>query len=303
MLLLGAMLGSGYAQAIVFDTTTYTTDAVALAGAASDSQSATSPPSPAALASTAHVTAGHEAAFAHASTDSSFLAAASQATAASGTATAAAVSAFDGDFLLPASSCMAAGCVAHLLLSIDFLATQAVSPGASHAALLSITLLGDGVTLLDRQFDAPGKLLLPIELPSAIHSGNLDITLTSTSDAGAGSALGFATASFRADVVPEAQTWIALVCGLFVLALARGLRWSAGARVRGSGRFPHPESALLRITGNRSEDKWRSTDDGHTRTFLHRLRTGSGAAVCYSASYEHVNRRGGVIDRFGSGLG
>lgn len=231
MLLMGAMLGSGYAQAIVFDTTTYTTDAVALAGTASDSHSATSPPSPVALASTAHVTAGHDSAFAHASTDSAFLAAASQASAESGTATGAAVSAFDGDFSFPASTCVAAGCISHLLLSIDFMATQAASPGASHEALLAITLLGDGLTLLDRQFDAPAKLLLPIDVPFGTRLGSLDVTLTSTSDAGTGSALGFATASFRVDAVPEAQTWAALVCGLIGLALTGRLGRFAAARV------------------------------------------------------------------------
>ena len=217
--LFGAALASTCAHAIVFTATTYTTGATAMAGSASDSDSGTSPPAPLVLKSTAHVDTATDSAFADATADNFFLAVTSEVKSSLETSTAVGNAGFNGDFAFPAGPCRVAGCANQLLLSIRFDAQGDIADNGTTETLLAVTLVGDGVSLFDKVFSAPGPLPLLIDVPFGTHLGNLDITLTNTSDAEVGNAFGLTSASFGIAAVPEPATWIALAAGLFVLSL------------------------------------------------------------------------------------
>jgi len=216
-LVLGAALGSSAAHAIVFTSTSFTTVANALTDTAFNTDSKTNPPSLLVLNSTAQSDTGADSSFANATADTLFLVANSEAKSSVGSAHADATAEFNGDFTFPIGSCQAVGCIDKLPLSIGFNAQAKVTGSGTAETKLTVTMFGDGNQLFDQVFINPGTLNLLVDVPFGTQLGNLDLTLTSTSDATIGTAFGLASASFNVTVVPEPSAWGFLGFGLLLL--------------------------------------------------------------------------------------
>jgi hypothetical protein len=218
-LVLGAALGSSTAHAIVFTSTSFTTVANASVGNVlpPSGDFDTSPPSPLVLNSTAKINTGTDSSFANATGDTLFLVANSEAKSSVESAHADGSADFNGQFMFPIGSCQAVGCVDKLPLSIGFDAQAKVTGSGTAETKLTVTMFGDGAPLFDQDFTNPGTLNLSIDVPFGTQLGNLDLTLTSTSDATIGTAFGLASASFNVTVVPEPAIWGFLASGILLL--------------------------------------------------------------------------------------
>ena len=195
------------AAPIIFNTTQFSTDAVASVGAVADVQSATSPPDGLPLISGAVALSGVDFASAAAIADIGLLVAQSEASSTQPTASAVASAMFTGTFSLASDT--------KLKFFIDLDDQDFTDAGAFSDASLFLQLKFEGTTYADMLLTGNDPIFFTVDIPGA---GNGVLSLLLASEAGtfgAGNAANFAQAQFL--VVPEPGTLALLLAGVGLL--------------------------------------------------------------------------------------
>lgn len=193
--------------------TLYTTSAFASVGAAADRPRGSATPAPLPLLSSAALSRPGGSGSASAIADQLFLSTTAEADSLDADASSTAVSTFSGTLT---------GTGLPLLLSINFDSQTAGIPGAANN-LLALSIVANGVTLLDETFSGTAKIVrrLTLDSPALLQ---FDLSLASDAFAFGGTALGLSSASFSIAAVPEPDTWMLMGAGLGGLLLVRVLR-------------------------------------------------------------------------------
>jgi hypothetical protein len=206
-LLLALCAGSLGAAPVIFDSSQFQTDALALAGAVSDSHSDVSPPAPLPLLTTAVATSGADSADSSGSADVGFLGAFAEVGSESQSTSALGSAEFSGNFTL-------SGTLLRLLVNFDSLNTL---DGGTAGGQILLFLAVDGTTLINQLVDTSGVFERFFVVPVG-GLGVLDLLLTSNADATAGAAFNLSAAIFSLEL-SEAPTLLVFASGLLGLLL------------------------------------------------------------------------------------
>ena len=208
LVLLGFCGTALQAAPLVFTNTLNLTDARALAGAANDANSDSSPPTAFPSLTIAAVDTDTASASAAGSADVGFLGSAASASSTVDPASALASSEFIGNFVALGGA---------IRLSLNFDTLNNGTDGANADSSILLTLIADGETFLNEVFNTAQSIDRLITLPGGALA-TLDLLLTSSADATVGDALAVATLTFQAAQVPTAPTLALVLLGLLALA-------------------------------------------------------------------------------------
>lgn len=202
------------AAPLTFSSATYSTGALAVAGAALDSNSDASPSSPLPLLTSATATSGADSASSAGAADTGFLGASAEANSDLDNASSLASAEFLGLF-------KGTGAPIGLKLSYDAATTGS---GTAESRLL-VTF--NALNLFNDAISGPGFFETMLDLAAGID-GVLDILLTSSADATSANAFNVASVAFAASV-PEPSTLVLLLAGAAILGAARRWSWRKAA--------------------------------------------------------------------------
>ena len=211
LLLLGSWGTSLFAAPLSFTSSQYRADATALAGSATDSNSAVSPPS--ALLVSAAASTALSSASSSGATDIGFLGTAIDVTGNMEEASGVGNAEFNGRFIAPGGP---------ILISIQFESQSNISGDGFAEGQLTLSLVSNGIPLPVEIFTVSGIIERVFNLPAGADS-LLDLFLTSTGTATDGTAFNQATASFNVSV-PEAPMASIFLTGLALMLLVQQ-RW------------------------------------------------------------------------------
>lgn len=202
------------AAPLTFSSATYSTGALAIAGAALNSNFDVSPSSTLPLLTSATATSDADSASSAGAADTGFLGASAEANSDVDNASSLASAEFLGLFT-------GTGAPIGLKLSYDAATTGS---GTAESRLL-VTF--NALSLFDDVITGPGFFETTIDLAAGID-GVLDILLTSSADATGASAFNIASVAFTASV-PEPSTLVLLLAGAAMLGTARRWSWRKAA--------------------------------------------------------------------------
>ena len=218
-LLLALCAGSLGAAPITFDSSQFQTDTLALAGAASDNNSDTSPPALLPLLTTASAASGADFADSAGSADVGFLSAFAEVGSESQSTSALGSAEFNGKFTL-------SGTLLRLLVNFDSLNTL---DGGTAGGQILLFLAVDGTTLLNQVVDTSGMFERFFVVPVG-GLGVLDLLLTSNADATGGAAFNVSAANFSLEL-SEAPVLLVFATGLLGLVLMLRVRRARRVRI------------------------------------------------------------------------
>jgi hypothetical protein len=208
-LLLGLWGTSLFATPLSFTSSQYQTDASALVGNTTDSNSDTSPPLFLQVSATAGFPNSDFASSdgtAEETPDYRFLGTAIDVTGVTEEASGAGNAEFRGEFIAPGGP---------ILISIQFNSQSDISEDGTAEGQLSLSLISNGIPLPVETFTVSGIIERGVNLPAGA-AGELDLFLTSTATATDGIAFNQATATFDVSV-PEAPTLLIFLLGLALM--------------------------------------------------------------------------------------
>ncbi len=216
LLLLGSWGTSLFATPLSFTDSRYQAGATALAGSATDSNSAVSPPS--ALLVSAATSTNFSSASSAGATDIGFLGTAIDVAGNLEEVSGVGNAEFKGEFIAPG---------APILISIQFESQSDISGDGFAEGQLILSLIINGIPLPPETFTVPGVIERVFNLPAGADS-LLELFLTSTGTATNGTAFNQVTAAFNVSV-PEAPMAAIFLTGLaLMLSLQRRWRPVAG---------------------------------------------------------------------------
>jgi hypothetical protein len=207
LMLLGFCGTALQAAPLAFTDALYLTNALATAGATTDTNSDSNPASAFPLLTAAAADSDTASASAAGSADLGFLGSTAAASSTADPASALGSAEFIGNFIAPAGT---------IRLSLNFDTLNNGSDGTSAESSILLTLIADGETLLSELFTSAQSIDRLFVLPVGALA-SLDLLLIGSADASAGDALAVATLTFQASQVPVAPTCALLLMGLFVL--------------------------------------------------------------------------------------